>query len=149
MTACAHCLGLGAPNWRFKIDAPLASQNRMKANTRFASSQHSKELNEWVGWIALNMKRNQISEATGRRVVRITREFADGFRNWDYGNLVGGLKTVVDAMTAPRKFRNKWRNGASLIVDDNAKYFIDIYEQRKAADGLPGVVFEVWEYPSR
>ena len=143
MTACIACLGLGEPQWTFSLPVAAGSQNKGGFNKGAAMHSYRRARGAWIGYLSVMARHHKIPPATGRRAVRITRQYSGLKRPFDYGNLVGGLKAVVDAMQREIGGKAKAIPGAGLIVDDSEKWFVGIYEQRKGASDC--VVFELWD----
>lgn len=78
-----------------------------------------------------------IPKATAKRRVLITRQWGKGKRAYDYGNMVGGCKPLLDAMTR-----------TNLIVDDRPSMLAEYYFQEKAPSGIPSlsIVIEDGEF---
>lgn len=70
----------------------------------------------------------KIPKATGHRHVTIIRARGKGKRAYDYGNLVGGAKPLLDMLVA---------NG--FLLDDNPKVCSEYYHDIKSNDGVPSV----------
>jgi hypothetical protein len=58
---------------------------------------------------------------------------------------VAACKALRDAMQAPRVVRGRRVAGASIVVDDSAKWSAWTYAQERAADGVAAVRIEVSE----
>lgn len=76
--------------------------------------------------------------ATGKRSLIITRHWGKGCRAYDYVNLVGGCKPLVDAIKR-----------AGFLRDDTPKWVDDCYLQRASEDGIARVEIELIELGER
>lgn len=148
-TPCVRCLGLGKPDHEFIVLGALASQNRAPTNHgpwRFA---YQKARREWVKEFRSKLDAGLVTRADGRRVVRMTRLYSGRKREWDRGNLIGGMKLVLDAMSRPRAAKQAAKgviDGVGLIVDDSPKWLLDVYEQERT-EMICGMRFEFWNLP--
>lgn len=147
MSACVQCMGLGKPRHAFFVTRKVNSQNGGGHNGGAAMHAYRRERDAWIRDLYFMVKSGGVTEADGRRVVRITRDFAGRCRKMDYGNLVGGLKPVVDAMQREIGGKSRPIKGAGIIIDDSPDRFIGIYEQRRG--DIDGVTFEVWDLPDK
>lgn len=74
--------------------------------------------------VELALRGNRISVATTFRRLLVTRIYKRRKRAFDEGNLVGGFKPLIDALT-----------GRGLVVDDSPRFVKIWYEQRPSTDG--------------
>lgn len=65
-----------------------------------------------------------IPEAKVKRRIWFTRQYALGKRYYDYQNLVGGFKPLLDVI-----LRNNW------LIDDAPKWCQDFYQQEPSPTG--------------
>ena len=133
----------------FTISIPgrVVSQNRGGSNAGAAMHAYRRERDMWIRSLHVMGLGRPMPKDDAIRVVRITRNYAGRCQQMDYGNLVGGLKPVVDAMQREIGGKKHAMRGAGLIVDDSPQRFIGIYEQRRAdADVL---TFDVWDLPDK
>lgn len=79
------------------------------------------------------------------RSVHIVRMLGARQRQWDDDNLIAACKALRDACQLPRLWRGKWIPGASIVVDDSAKWSAWTYAQERAVDGVAAVRIEVSE----
>lgn len=140
---CIKCNGLGEPDFSFSVAKTVSSQNTMGGNKGGARWGYARDRSAWIDALCQAVERGAVTVATGRRVVRITRQFAGRKRELDYGNLVGGLKMVVDAMQREIGGKKKTIPGAGIITDDSSRGMISIYAQKRAESDA--VLFEIWE----
>ena len=147
MSACITCLGLGEPLFVIRIPRRVTSQNNGGSNKRAGMFAYKRERDAWIRDLHVMGLGRPMPRDGQQRVVRITREYSGRCQQMDYGNLVGGLKPVIDAMQ--REIGGKARSikGAGLIVDDSSKHFLGIYEQRRTE--RDAVMFEVWDLPDK
>jgi hypothetical protein len=131
--------------WRFIVPRALASANAHVVNGNHAATaaRYRTFRNVWAADLRACKAANRIPDATGKRLVTITRLMGKGQRPFDYDNLVAGAKPVVDAMKPPANRRGRRTDGASLIVDDGPAYVRVTYEQERSADGRPGTLITV------
>lgn len=136
---------LGPPKFEFRIYRKALSQNRARPNHGAMRFGYKTERRRWIASLSQLVQVGFVAAAEGPRVVRITREYGKGKREYDYGNLVGGLKSAIDAMQKVIKGGGKTLQASGMIVDDAPKWFTPIFEQRKSADGEEAVYFEIWD----
>ena len=134
---------LGPPKFEFRIYRKALSQNRARPNHGAMRFGYKTERRRWIASLSQLVQVGFVAPAEGPRVVRITREY--GKREYDYGNLVGGLKSAIDAMQKVIKGGGKTLQASGMIVDDAPKYFTPLFEQRKSPDGEDAVYFEIWD----
>lgn len=70
---------------------------------------------------------DSIPHAEVQREACVVRLYGKGQRDYDYGNLSGGMKPVLDAMEA-----------TGLIVDDSPRWLRDTYDQHRDRE-RPGI----------
>lgn len=136
---------LGPARFEFRIYRKALSQNRARPNHGKARFGYKKKRKEWIASLSQLVQVGFVSPAAGPRVVRITREYGKGKREYDYGNLVGGMKSTIDAMQKVISGGGKTLTASGMILDDAPKYFTPLFEQRKATDGEEAVYFEIWD----
>lgn len=85
-------------------------------------------------WKRLLQPYNHLPKATGHRRIHFTRFWGKGKRAFDYGNLVGGFKPLLDMLVAD-----------GHLVDDKPKFCSEYYRQYKAPDGKEHVVIVIEE----
>ena len=136
--------------WRFVLPIALTSANDHVVNGRHAvaAAMYRKRRDQWA-WALTVAARSagvpRIEQAVTFRRVTITRLWGKGQRAWDDDNLVAACKALRDAMQAPRVVRGRHIPGASIVVDDSAKWSAWTYAQERAADGVAAVRIEVNE----
>jgi len=121
--------------YEFAIPVGIPSQTKLGANTpgrgggiyrgyrrRFARAIAKADLD--------------IPAAKGFRRVFITRLWGKGKRAYDWGNLVGGCKPLVDEIV-----------GAGLLVDDRPSACQIFYDQGKSEDGKDWTSIVLEELP--
>jgi len=136
---------LGPAKFEFRIYRKALSQNRARPNHGKARFGYKTARKQWIASLSQLVQVGFVAAATGPRVVRITREYGKGKRVYDYGNLVGGMKSTIDAMQKVIRGGGKTLTASGMILDDAPKYFTPLFDQRKAADGEEAVLFEIWE----
>lgn len=78
-----------------------------------------------------------IPEAEGKRRIFFLRQWAAGKRAYDYGNLVGGFKPLLDMVV-----------DCGLLIDDKPKHCADYYKQMRSPDGTDRVIITLEDYYS-
>jgi hypothetical protein len=138
MTACAFCGGdpeaAVAGRWEFFIERSASSLNDRLANVGAKRWAYARERGEWLQWAQLARINGRIAKAKGKRRVVMTRFFGGRQRPFDYINLVGGAKSLVDALVL-----------AELLVDDTPAQLEDHYRQlwHEAKSGVHIVIEEI------
>ena len=136
---------LGPAKFEFRIYRKALSQNRARPNHGKARFGYKTARKQWIASLSQLVQVGFVAAATGPRVVRITREYGKGKREYDTCNLVGGMKTPIDAMQKVIRGGGKTLLASGMILDDAPKYFTPLFEQRKATDGDEAVYFEIWD----
>lgn len=132
ISRCAHCLALDVPRFDFRVFHKSTSQNELRSNHGAARFRYKAERTWWERALRDRMTEGVVDCAKARRIVRLTRELTGRERPRDYGNLVGGLKPVLDAMVR-----------VGVLVDDSEQWLTDIYEQQRTTERC--VRIEIWE----
>lgn len=137
-STCGQALPRAAgPRWEFSLPLePLSQNDPASANRGPARFEYARRR---LGYqLLLVSQRNLlgIPVARGRRRVVITRLYSKHGRERDRGNLIGGCKMLLDAMTR-----------AGLIVDDREQYVEDHYHQRRAP--APGTLVLIEELEAK
>jgi hypothetical protein len=137
--ACPFCGGdarrVVAAQWRFFIPRQATSMNAHRQNDARGHA-YRKERDRWEQDLRAHGRATRLpwappAASAGIRRVTLLRLFCGRQRELDYGNLVGGLKPVLDAMV-----RSGW------LLDDSPAYCEDHYLQRRH-DMLSGIEFTV------
>lgn len=108
--------------WSADLVLPLAwpSQNELGANTRSgAGFKYRKIRAKFEGCLRKFMK--QVPKATGFRRAHLVRAWGPRCRAFDYGNLVGGGKPLIDAMVS-----------LHYLLDDRPSLFQASYHQQSS-----------------
>lgn len=147
MSACVECLGLDDPRFTFSVPRRVTSQNGGGSNKGAGMFAYKRERSAWIRDLTTLVKAGVVDQAGCRRVVRIYREYTGRCREMDYGNLVGGLKPVVDAMQREIGGKRQAIKGAGIIVDDSSQWFIGVYEQHRS--DRDAVTFQIWDLPDK
>lgn len=121
------------PTWSFVLDRKPPSMNDHSPNANTARFQYRKERDAWGWLLKLAMGERHIPRANERRRLAITRIIGPREREYDYDNLVGGCKALLDAMVK-----------AGLVLNDNARWLTATYAQERGA--ASGVRVDVWEH---
>lgn len=136
---------LGPPKFEFRIYRKALSQNRARPNHGKMRFGYKTARRQWIKSLAQLVQVGFVTPAVGPRIVRVTREYGKGKRQYDYSNLVGGMKSTIDAMQREIKGGGKTLAASGMILDDAPKYFTPLFEQRKSPDGEEAVYFEIWD----
>ena len=123
-----------AASWTFRIslDAPL--QNNRAVNAGPSRWRYKKERATWETALMLAMSSAGPCHATQFRRVTIERLYAGKQRVCDIPNLVGGCKTVLDAMVR-----------VGLLVDDSPEHFEGYFHQRRVPNEERGTLITIEE----
>lgn len=73
-----------------------------------------------------------LPKATSYRRIYFTRYWGKGKRAYDYGNLVGGFKPLLDEIVR-----------AGYLIDDSPKHCSEYYSQYKSTTGVDYVVITI------
>ena len=104
------------------IPIPVPSQNVLRR--RYRNRHAYAALRSKFGLAVLFAKRHaNVPEATGKRRMRVVRLVGPRGRMYDYGNLVGGCKPLVDELVK-----------AGLLVDDSPQHVVEEYDQERAPE---------------
>lgn len=114
------------------MDAPL--QNNRAVNAGPARWRYKKERSAWESSLQFAMVVGGVPKATGRRRVTIERRYSGQQRVCDIPNLVGGCKTVLDAMVR-----------VGLLVDDSPEHFEGYFHQRRVEKHERGTLITIEE----
>lgn len=131
-SSCGHELKGGKETWTFHIPLEPPSQNTVAGNHGSTRWRYAKLRDEFVAWMQQGKANEGIPTATKRRRVLITRQYGSRGKRRDRGNLIGGCKPLLDAMTI-----------AGLITDDKEEGVDDHYGQERAKTA--GAVITVQE----
>ena len=131
--------------WRFLVPRSIPSANAHIVNGNHAgtASKYRSFRNVWAADLRTCKQVLKIPDATGKRLVTITRLMGKGQREYDYDNLVAGSKAVVDAMKPTSSRCGRQTLGASLIVDDDPASVLVTYLQEKADNGQPATLITI------
>lgn len=134
MAACPTCGHVvpGAPDHVFTLERKLPSANERSVNANTARFHYRKERDAWGWLLKVAMIQHGIPRANEKRRLRIVRVLGKGEREYDFDNLVGGAKALVDAMAR-----------AGLVLNDNARWLEASYHQERGS--ATGVRIEVSE----
>ena len=132
-TCGQHMPDLAPPSWSVTLPRRLRSLNEHSPNANTQRQQYRREREAWQFAVTMAMRLKSIPRAQERRRIVITRIIGSRERAYDYDNLVGGAKALVDAMTR-----------AGLVVDDAARWLDAEYCQERVA-GAFGVRLDVWD----
>lgn len=107
---CGYETWPNAARWTLKLPIKAVSQNELQGNYRGASGWRYRGIRRRFE-TAVARGRGAIPAATGFRRAIITRHYRRGRRAFDYANLVGGCKPLIDALSKEK-----------LLVDDSPKW---------------------------
>jgi hypothetical protein len=129
MPACRYCgVDLEAPignRWAFLIPMDAPTQNVIAQNKGGKRWAYKRMRDDFTLMIMACTRSIAIPAAKRKRRVVITRRYDGRKQERDFGNLVGGLKMVVDAMVH-----------AKLLVDDSPQWVEDFYRQERAVTDI-------------
>lgn len=136
MTACKMC-GYEpdrAINWTVEIvlDVSSPSQNQVGANRKGRSGIPYRRYRRLF---ESQLHNYTLPDASGPRRIVLTRQYGKGKRAYDYGNLVGGMKPLLDEIT-----KKGW------LISDAPSHCHDYYKQERSLDGQDHVVIEIHEF---
>lgn len=106
------------PSWTFTLELEPPSQNVVSQNKGKGRHLYRVIRDNYQFLFRAHKNRLAIPDATGKRRVFITRLYTGQGKKRDRGNLTGGCKPLLDAMTR-----------AALLIDDKEAYLEDHYEQ--------------------
>lgn len=121
--SCGQDLPPAGESWLFAMSLMPPSQNIVSGNKggRAARTKYKKFRDDYGMLLRAWMNDLKIPDATGRRRVSVTRRYGGRAQKMDRGNLIGGCKPLLDAMTR-----------VGLIVDDKEEFLQDHYYQIRA-----------------
>jgi hypothetical protein len=140
-----------AMSWQILIPRALSSRNETAKAHRWA---RSKARDLWAADLKAVKRALGIPDATGVRIVQITRLLGKGKKFHDKDNT--DVKPLLDAMKPERIQKGKAKNtlvpGAGLILDDrthgpNPKLVLREVEQRRADNGQPATLIVIEDAP--
>jgi hypothetical protein len=115
--------------WTATIPMKVTTSNGYVVNHGASRWKYKQARNDWEAWFAAKFREARGAE-TFRRVTFV-RLYSGREREFDYANLVGGMKPVVDAM-----------KNVGLIVDDSTRWIEDHYRQERAEESGLRVTIE-------
>jgi hypothetical protein len=125
---CRLCGGMPyavvVASWVLRIDRDAPSQNILASNKGGARFKYKREREAWVTLLSVEKARLRAPEAGKPRRVQVRRLYSGRKKQRDMGNLIGGLKPVIDAL--------KW---SGWIVDDSPAWVEVHYSQERVASG--------------
>jgi hypothetical protein len=137
VSACRLCGGdaeaVVAAAWEFCVPIQPPSQNDIAMNHGNSRFRYSRIRTDFETYVRAQVMLLKIPRATARRRVTFTRLYTGRGQRRDRGNLIGGMKPVLDALV---------RQG--LLVDDREEYCEDYYRQERHAS-ISGVVMRIEE----
>ncbi len=139
--ACGYVDREPARTWHLHFQCKLKSLNKIGSNQKgVAGRAYRNERSSWVARLVRNGA--LVPRAEGHRQVIITRHYKaptpgqrDKRKEYDYDNLVGGAKPLVDALRA-----------AKLIKNDHQGAVTVIYKQQPSTTSKPLVTVELQEF---
>lgn len=115
--SCGQNLPILSTGWEVQLPVQPPSQNRLGSNSGRNRFKYKGIRDDFIFLLQAAEGFREIPKATGRRRVYITRLYRRGTKR-DRGNLSGGCKPLLDAMTT-----------CGLIVDDREEFLEDHYNQ--------------------
>ena len=123
---CSRCnapLSIPGKRWEFTLHLEPPSQNVVSGNKGGGRFKY-KDFRDFYRLLLKNQIQSlQIPPAKTKRRVLITRLYSGRGRKRDHGNIVGGCKPLLDALTLE-----------GLLVDDSEKFVEDHYYQERGKD---------------
>ena len=132
-TACDFDPGLCVEN-TYTIVIPHAAQS---LNTVGINSKNNRAYRGARRAWARSLKKasNGVAPAEKARRIFFTRFWGRGKRAYDFGNLVGGFKPLLDEIVR-----------AGYLIDDAPKWCSEYYRQYRSADGTDYVIIVLEDY---
>lgn len=125
MTACAYCGGdESAPvvrRWSFFIDRQPSSLNERVFNGGSKRWKYVEERDGWIEEVWAVRLTKRIPKAKNKRRVIVVRHYKGNQKERDYLNLVGGCKSLIDALVSEE-----------LLIDDDPGNVEDHYKQLRS-----------------
>jgi hypothetical protein len=126
-----------AREWTFEVEGTIPSQTALGGNVKsgYTYRRYRKFFEQ-----AMKAPLNEIPRAERFRVAVITRLYGKTLsgrwcRPYDWANLVGGCKPLVDTLT-----------NYAVILDDRAECFAGYYLQERSPDGIDRFRIRLLEY---
>jgi Holliday junction resolvase RusA-like endonuclease len=130
LPACERCgydpSATVSATWTIGVDRDPPSLNARIVNAGWSRFRYARERDAWCWEFRAARLMLNITPATGRRRVTMTRIYAGRQKERDRDNLAGGMKVVVDAMVSER-----------LLVNDDPRNAEIHYQQEHG--GPPGL----------
>lgn len=130
--ACGQDLPEPGESWGFVLPLEPPSQNIVAQNKGAGRGKYKRIRDSYEILLSNQRVLQKIARAKGRRRVLITRLYSGHGQERDMGNIVGGCKPLLDAMTRAR-----------LIVDDKPRFIEAHYFQERAKES--GVAIRIEE----
>ena len=123
---CGHDLKAAAASWEFTLPLEPPSQNVVAGNQGSGRWGYAKIRNSFEVLLVNRRTLMGIPAAKTKRRVLITRLYSGHGQVRDIGNIIGGCKPLLDAMTRAR-----------LIVDDGPHYVeVHYFQERTKESGV-------------
>lgn len=129
-SACGYSEGIVENRWTVVLRKPAQSMNVVGVNGR-GNHRYRKARSVWLS----QLDKHHVPLAYRKRRIFFTRFYGARKRAYDYGNLVGGFKPLLDMIVEKR-----W------LIDDKPKYCEDYYLQFKSPDGCDYTVIVIEDY---
>jgi hypothetical protein len=151
--------------WTIRIPRAVPSANDRHCNGRDRVSRalYRKLRNAWAADLIAAARIAGIPAPKGKRSIAITRVMGKGQRAYDFDDLVGGVKPILDAMkpARPGAVMPPYRSGpkagerrvvkpvpgAGLIYDDSPAWVDVTYRQERGAQA--GCIIEIEDVEPR
>lgn len=117
------------------LHEPAHSLNTVGVNSRRDNRMYKKERRRWERALQPYL---HLKPATGHRRVFFTRFWGARKRAFDYGNLVGGFKPLLDMLVK-----------MNLLLDDKPALCSEYYRQMKSPDGIGHIILVLEDVPIR
>lgn len=139
--SCGFCADEPARSWVMEFRCQLPSLNKVGSNSRGQSGRNYRnQRRSWTNRFA--REGSDIPRAETHRQVIITRQYKartpgtrDRRSEYDYDNLVGGCKPLVDALRE-----------TGLIVNDHGAVATVVYKQEPSTRASAYVLIEIQEF---
>lgn len=133
---CNQLLPVAAKKWAFIVPLEPPSQNVVAGNKGGGRHKYKEIRDNYRMLFRNKMNTIGIPRATDKRRVLVTRLYSGRGKKRDFGNLVGGCKPLLDALTLE-----------GLIIDDKDSCLEDhYYQERREESGVRIVLEEGFEW---
>lgn len=128
---CGQPLPRARQTWAIQLGIEPPSQNAIAQNKGGRRYLYKRVRDSFEILLIDAKNRQRIPDATSKRRVYVVRRYSGRGQERDRGNLIGGCKPLLDAMTRAR-----------LIVDDRVECIEDHYAQCRADASGTDIILE-------